>query len=344
MINEQIIGGMFGLEEALDLPGTSPPFLKDQDICLLNARSGIALLVEFTSPKQIWMPSYLCGSMLKAVEKYPSRVRFYEVDYDLTIASLDWLDSVEQGDLVIFIDYFGFACDASSAIQARERGALVLEDACQALLSKDVGQHSDFVLFSPRKFLGVPDGGILASIRETSFQQFELQGPPAEWWLNALLTTIERREFDLYGGNRHWFESYKSLKAATPIGRYAMSELTRLLLRYSFDYEVIAKRRVDNYKLLADRLEELAIFPRLPSHTVPLGFPIRVRNRDRVKEMLFDHEIYPPVHWPIQSIVPEEFNDSHRLAAEILTLPCDQRYSNGDMKRMARLVREELKW
>jgi len=337
---KRIIGGMFGLEQELSLPNKRPPFLKEGDICLVNGRSGITILVELVSAPHIWMPSYLCSSMLKAVERYSSSVRFYEVGYDLTITSRDWLEDVHQGDLVVLIDYFGFDCDESCAIQAKEKGAFVLEDACQALLSRNNGQHADFVLYSPRKFLGVPDGGILSPVGKMDVQIFELKAPRPEWWLNTLYATVERRDFDIYGGSRHWFETYQTLKATAPIGRYAMSELTRCLLEHGFDYETIARQRIDNYRALAERLGSLAIFPMLSSCTVPLGFPIRVSDRDKVRQTLFDHEIYPPVHWPIKNVVPEKFAESHRLAADILTLPCDQRYDTDDMERMAQVVQK----
>jgi dTDP-4-amino-4,6-dideoxygalactose transaminase len=123
-----------------------------------------------------------------------------------------------------------------------------------------------------------------------------------------------------------------------------MSELSRVLLRNSFDYSTIAQRRVDNYLALADKLGSSALFPCLPDQTVPLGFPIRTKERDKVRQALFAHEIYPPVHWPIQGVVSKEYGDSHKLASEIMTLPCDQRYNREDMDRMARLVAEALEW
>ena len=336
-----IIGGMFGLEGITNLDSCTPPFLKNRNIFLVNARSGISLLIQLLSPSQVWMPSYLCGVMLKAVGDDVTSVRFYEVNYDLAVPSLEWLGNVERGDLVILIDYFGFPCDWSCAIRARERGAWVLEDACQALLSRKVGRFSDFLLFSPRKFLGVPDGGIVSLNCEVEFHGIDLESPPADWWLNAFEATVLRREFDLHGGSRRWFGLFQEADAEGPIGRYAMSELSKKLLMHSFDYSTVAQKRIDNYQVLADKLGEFAVFPNLSTGVVPLGCPIRLKNRDHCKQILFDHEIYPPVHWPIQGIVPEEFTDSHRLAAEIMTLPCDQRYDRSDMKRMTKLVLKE---
>jgi dTDP-4-amino-4,6-dideoxygalactose transaminase len=116
-----------------------------------------------------------------------------------------------------------------------------------------------------------------------------------------------------------------------------------MLLMHSLDYPAVAQRRIENYQILADKMNNLALFPKLPSYTVPLGFPICVERRDEVRQILFDHKIYPSVHWPIRSIVPEEFKDSHKLASEIMTLPCDQRYNSDDMCRIAELILEEVK-
>lgn len=334
---------MFGLagNESGD---ASPPFIREGSLLLVNARSGISVLVEILSPGQVWLPSYLCGVMVQAVSEAPgqSAIRFYEVEADLALSSTDWLGGVQRGDLVVLIDYFGFPLDATIATGARRRGAWILEDACQALLSADVGRHSDFVIYSPRKFLGVPDGGILIDNAEALPSDVESNPPPARWWLQALEATVLRREFDQCGGDRRWFELFQEADANGPIGSYSMSELSRLLLVHSFDYASICQERIQNYEALGQSLGEFAVFPELPAGVVPLGFPIRLSERDRVRQVLFGHNIYPPVHWPIHGVVPERFRASHHLAGEILTLVCDQRYSVEDMERMAHIVRTEL--
>jgi hypothetical protein len=340
----EIIGGMFALQATPDSDASFPPFLSNRSIYLVNARSGIWLVAHQLAPRQVWCPSYLCHTILDAARNSMASVRFYQVSYDLAIPSFDWLDHLQQGDLVILIDYFGFSCDSACAVQARERGAWVLEDASQALLSGNVGRFSDFVVYSPRKFVGVPDGGIMCINCDAHFQGVDFETPPSEWWLSAFLASLLRREFDIHGGTRPWFELFQKTEPNSPIGPFAMSELSRVLLLNSFDYSTIAHRRVDNYLALADKLGGFALFPCLPDQTVPLGFPIRTKERDKVRQALFAHEIYPPVHWPIQGTVPKEYGDSHKLASEIMTLPCDQRYDRDDMDRMARLVVEALEW
>jgi dTDP-4-amino-4,6-dideoxygalactose transaminase len=334
----RIIGGMFGLEMGTPQPCSQPPFLKEGHVYLANARSGIFLLCKCLSPPSVWIPSYLCGSMVEALEKAQARTKYYEVDYHLNVTSLGWLESVQRDDLVILVDYFGFPCDPTLAACVKARGAWVLEDACQALLSGQANVHSDFVLFSPKKFLGVPDGGILVFKRDMELGEIRLQSPPASWWLKTLRSTVLRRQFDISGGDREWLHLFQETGLHSPIGFYAMSELSKTLLVHGFDYPAIAKRRIHNFEVLDNQLGDLALFSCLPEKTVPLGFPIRLKNRGQVRQLLFEHDIYPPVHWPIQALVPKEFRESHRLAAEIMTLPCDQRYDSQEMKRMASLV------
>lgn len=331
---------MFGLEPVLAAKhAQSPPFVHGACLHLLTARCGLWLLVERLKPQQVWMPSYLCGAMLSAVDPEKTRVRFFPVDYNLCLSSDDWVANVQAGDLVVFIDYFGFPCDGERAQQVKQRGAWVLEDACQALLTEEVGAVADFTVFSPRKFVGVPDGAVLTVGVNAGLVATALSPPPPEWCLKTLEAGILRREFDRYGGERRWFGLFQTIENGLPVGPYAMSEVARMLLLQAFNYEVIACRRRENYNWLADELGDLAVFPRIPAGVVPLGFPIRLPDRDHVRQALFAEDIYTPVHWATHGWVPREFEESHQLSKHILTLPCDQRYGCLEMERMAAVIR-----
>jgi len=334
-MNNELIGGVFGFVDLSKIEGQFPPFVEGRELLLCNARSGIHVLSSLLKPQAVWMPSFLCDVMLKAVQNHD--VRFYEVDSDLQI-SRDWLDNVQKGELVVFIDYFGFKFDSSLAMDIKQRGGWVLEDACQALHTSHVGKFSDFVLFSPRKFLNVPDGAILRYNADLDFPEIQLQNAPTLWWLKTLNATLLRREFDLYGADRSWFQLFQETDSDGPIGPYAMSVLAKTLLENCFDYSSISRKRIENYQILNHHLSQFALFPKLPSDVVPLGYPIRLTNRDHVRQILFDHNIYPPVHWPIREIVPQKFVRSHHLADTILTLVCDQRYNSTDMERTAEIV------
>jgi hypothetical protein len=266
-------------------------------------------------------------------------VRFFGVSDRLTIPALDWTDEVREGDVVVFIDYLGFPTDPAAVARVKKRGAWVIEDAAQALLSEFAGTLGDFVLYSPRKWLGVPDGGILRINCDIELPGANPEGPPDAWWLDSLRASLLRREFDLNGGEREWFELFRKCDAGGPTKPCSMSQLTEVLLRHCFDYAAIAHARIENYHHLRGALTKIALFPELPAGVVPLGFPVRAGNRDRLRQALFEQKIYPPVHWPLEGIVPGGFAESHQLAAEIMTIPCDQRYDPTQMSQITDVIK-----
>ena len=339
---DQVIGGTFALERPVHFhQTTSQEFLCSSTISLANARSGIWLLIKKLAPRRVWLPSYLCESMLEPVKRTAGSVRFYDVDYNLKITSTGWMSALRENDLVVMVDYFGFPCDASILAEAKDTGAWVVRDASQSLLSKAERDTADFVLYSPRKFIGVPDGGILRFHDPNFLQDLVLEDPPWEWWLKSYSAALERRDFDVGGREGSWFSLFQEANKQSPIGAFAMSDLSRRLLA-GCDFERIASIRAENYLTLANELAELAIWPSLPCGVVPLGFPVRVSNRDSLLRELYRRQIYPPVHWPITGLVPERFRESHRLSSEIMTIPCDQRYTVDEMRRVADAVKSNF--
>jgi dTDP-4-amino-4,6-dideoxygalactose transaminase len=342
----EIIGGMFGLESlaARDKrpTRTSPAFLSASRVDLATARGAFSLLDEFLAPKTVWLPSYLCGVIVDSFSESNRRVRFYPIDKQLGCSDHRWLADVAAADMIVFIDYFGFALWAEVGAMARVRGAWVVEDACQAMLNDHFCEHAHYVIFSPRKFAGVPDGGILVAQAGAALPSGPLPIAPADWWRDSLAAYELRAEFDRRGGDRRWFDLFRATEVAAPQWPARMSELTARLLAHAIDYEARVKARRENYRVLASLLTEQALFPTLTTGVTPLGFPIALSERARVLGALFAEQIYPAVHWPIDGLVPHEFQASHELAAEIATLPCDHRYGRADMERMASIVQQEI--
>jgi len=175
------------------------------------------------------------------------------------------------------------------------------------------------------------------------FSDLNLCNPPAEWWLKAFSATLLRREFDQRGRERLWFQLFQDVDKNGPIGFFKMSDFSRILLEHTFDYSAIKRKRIENYQILDHSLHRFSLFPELSDGVVPLGYPIILKNRDQVRQKLFEKNIYPPVHWPIGGFVPADYHESHELARSILTLICDQRYDASDMERMASIVLREAK-
>lgn len=341
MSNQKVIGGVLGLPDSIG-QGNGPSFLTEDSAYFVNARSALFAFLRATRPRCVWLPSFLCRTILTPLFTGKWAYRFFPVDGSLQVSPGPWLDGVGAGDVVLLIAYFGFATEETITRVLHARGAIILEDASQALLSPHVGRFSDYVLLSPRKTVGVPDGGILRP--GTLVRNIALMSPPRDWWLTTFQACLLRRDSDLYGGDpeRRWFKLYREASAKMPCGCYAISPLSEMLLWTSFDYTEVAARRRANFHFLLDNLRDIAVYRELPDDVVPLGFPVAVEDRALLQEALYRENIYPPVHWDIETVVPQEYVESHELSKRILTLVCDHRYDLEDMERTVRCVQSAL--
>ena len=326
-----VVGGVFALESPADAP--SPIGLLDcEPLMLVSGRAALAMAMARLAPRRVWVPAYVCESVLEGILPGPE-LRFYSVGETLTATEVE---HAGPGDVVLVVDYFGWPSTPGLIARLRSAGAVVVEDACQALLSAGVGAEADCWIASPRKFLGVPDGGLLWPVPEDAAPTGP---PPSGWWLQALDACVERRAFDEGAEGRAWFASFQAAEAGVPTAPHAMSELARVLLTNGIDAAAIAASRRSNYERLHSQLADLSLMGPLPDGVVPLGFPICLPDRDRTRAVLFEREIYAPIHWPVPEVVPQEFVAERRLAATIMTLPCDQRYDEDDMTRVAQTLR-----
>ncbi len=334
-----MIGGKFGLAYATSNAGRGAvmDFLPDGEAhFFVNARSALMALVKSLNPSRIWFPSYFCPSMLQSLGRRESRLCFYPVNSRLEIEVEANVLPISDGELVVVIDYFGFRSASNFVQQCISNGVYVVEDRCQSLLSDHAGVRGQFQLFSPRKFFGFPDGGIL--INNSNFPlEFESLAQPPQAWLKDTLYALElKSKYDAGKSmSKEWFELIQDAEKNIPCGSYAMSDVSLRLLSSNIDVSGSATQRRLNFKVLAENLQHYGIFQSLPDEVVPLGFPVHVNRRNLVQGKLFSRNIFPPIHWNLEGQCPEIYSQSLNLSNEIMTLPCDQRYLEKDMSLLA---------
>ena len=350
---ESVIGGLFGLAEAATSAETSNQLVNDlakngnsDVVYTATGRGGILLVCRSVSPRSVWVPSYLCPTMIGRVSR-EFDVRFYCVDMQLK-ADLSFTDEVQADDLVLVLDYFGRTAETDLIDAIRTTGATILEDATQSWMSDDVGNRADFVVISLIKSIGVPDGGLVIGHRTGVLPPTESLPPAPEVWWNMIHDACQlRREYDEGFATAElrsvWYAQYLRAASSTPDAPVAMSTITRQLIRESLDIDDIAQRRIANYRTLYSEVGHLALLGSLRNGTVPIGFVCKFKStaiRDRKRQSLIDALIFPPLHWSFDNVVPNEFTDSHDLAGRVLTLPCDQRYDRSDMMRIVNVLNE----
>jgi dTDP-4-amino-4,6-dideoxygalactose transaminase len=335
------IGGFFGLE----LPPAGAPGLAsfwkmpiDPAFTFANARSALAALLASVDPPRLWLPAYVCRSVAQAAQAANLAVSYYPLSDSLQPDTRLLDSAAKAGDMILAVDYFGRPPEAAFLDFVGRRGDLkFVEDACQAI---DTGADpwGHWCLRSPRKLVGVADGGFVVPADRILDAHRSLFEPGLDSYQAACM----RFEDEAEQANGEWHAVNQSREHAEKVARRRMTRLSRTVLA-GLPVEEIAGRRRANFMALAGKLEKIMFLPAAPPRFVPFGFPIRLARglRDRVSAELIAQGIFAAIHWS-DLPSPEVFTAAHSLAAEFLTLPCDHRYDPHAMLRMANIVLETV--
>ena len=158
----------------------------------VNARSAFAALVESLSGVTVWLPAFVCSDLVDP--SFAGRVRFYPVGQGFVPDLAGVEAAMAAGDLVLVVAYFGEpVAEAVEAFARRRPDLRIVEDRAQAL---DPGPAAEdrWVLYSPRKLLGVADGGLLvAPVGHSVLPQPSATAESAALWRGATCVTTIRR-------------------------------------------------------------------------------------------------------------------------------------------------------
>lgn len=339
------IGGFFGLED----PGSGDLLAmwgaRDAP-ALVNATSALAMLVSRVRPGAVWLPGYVCAELVGAVPT-PAR-RFFPLDDDLApdIAALE--GRIAPGDMVLAVNMFGRAPGPGwQSFAAAHPGVTFVEDCAQAL-DTGVPAWGDWRLYSPRKLVGVPEGGLLVAVSGRARAQSPgLEPAPhagadgAEGRARRLAPMLARRSSQ--SDNSQWPALHHAAEASHSISAAPMSAFARTLLAGLDPAPMIAARK-RNFAHLSVDLHEHAVLPEVDPRFAPSGFPVGVAPdvRDEVLANLHAHRIFAAVHWR-DIPAPEAFASDHIRAKSLITLPCDHRYGAAEMARVAEVFRAAVR-
>lgn len=304
----------------------------------VNARSAFSALSRTWPGAAIWLPAFVCGDLLDP--GLVARVRFYPVldgfKPDLTTIEA----KARPGDLIVFVAHFGLPLGPETrAFAARRTDLRIMEDRAQAL---DAGSPilRAWLLFSPRKLLGVADGGLLVAPDRT-------QGPPQPTTVadaGALWRAPRLRADDPEGrDNAAWHAANQTKEAAMAVGDQAMTTESLAILANVSLSDLAGPRRA-NWAVLDRRLKPWSALPADPT-APPLGYVLRLAPARRASLLAGLHacRVFAAVHWSRIAGPAESFPREAAWTNELVTLPCDHRYDAAAMERIADLTNDLLR-
>ena len=274
----QAIGGYFELEMPSAKISLHPDAYSFQ-----SARAAFLALIRAGKPKRVWMPRYICDAMLDPLAKEESECVFYKINENFDIA--DNVD-LQPDDWLLYVNYFG-VCEANidRILNRFDKNQIVL-DYSQSFYASP--RECLATVYSPRKFFGIPDGGLLVT-------SLPIKIP---WKVDTdsifrVAHLFKRIAESPESGYADYQLAEKSLCEFEPL---QMSQLTQYLLS-RIDHERARLRRNENFKFLNESLKNLNTLKIAPeSINGPLCYPF-ISDAKNTREKLISEKVFIPTYW-----------------------------------------------
>lgn len=311
------IGGYFGLEHLMH-----KPYYKNL-IELNTGRNALLYLMKAKKIKKLYIPYFLCKSVRNMLEKYKYDYELYKIN-DKFSPIFD--KCLRDDEYLYIVNYYGQLNNESVDILRQNYKNIILDNT-QAFFQNPIDGID--TIYSCRKFFGVPDGAYLST---ESILGEELDVDVSKDRMEHILGRYEGQASNYY--NR--FKDVDLSFTYEPL-KY-MSKITRNILG-AIDYENVKKMRNENFAYLYSKIKKHNKI-KLKEPDGAFAYPFYIRNGFEVRKKLAENKIYIPILWPNVLIDTPNVSIEYDYAANILPLPCDQRYGIEDMDN----ILEELKY
>lgn len=309
-----------------------------------SGRSALRFALAQRPRGKILLPEYICESVIASLGG--NEIEFYRIHSDMQIDLEDVEQKLASGDVTCFylMHYFG-ATQRQEVLDAicdlrLYHGFYIVEDATHALFSDRTGV-GDIVYASARKWLPIPDGGmVFGALSREGYDALDIAAPAEKAYAMLLKGAFLRSDLDCNSEYRHLFVASEEKLDLEQCDR-KVSSLSRYLLG-EIDARDARRRRCENYRCLERLLCDLGIRPavELGEGDCPLVFPLVVDGRDELRAYLASKRIYCAVHWPFDGMMGEDRPVGVHMAQHELSLPIDQRYGEVEMLYLAKCVRD----
>ena len=276
----------------------------------LSGRHALEYIVLDSDIKSISMPRWCCDSMIIPFTRHGIKVEFYDKNPNFCL------------DAVFLIDYFGLDVKKCIGVPKKFKG-LIIRDVTHSIFTREY-YDADYYFGSLRKWAGFATGGYAWGNWKKKIDI----SPYFENYVQQRLKAFELKKKFINGEieDKSYLSIFKeanNLLNSVPVcGAYPADIDSAIHLDISF----LREKRRRNAEFL---IKALGLQIDLSEDSVPLFVPIFIKNRDLLRRHLIENQVYCPVHWPNYDVDGTE-----------LSLVCDQRYNEEDMKRMVRLIKE----
>jgi hypothetical protein len=317
-----------------------------------------------------YLPAYLSKSILQPFHELNLNYKFYGHSDVLKPEIKEIKDSV-----LFLLDYFGRDTLSNKEIhEFLDRNNTVILDTTHSILNHERFEIKDenfYIISSLRKIFPISDGGILYNVEESKIKP---DGQPdghvkmleamifRSYYLNKLKlgysddskteSVLKDRthgkilsiDHSLRIIKNNFLSQYKDYerKKFEYFGMPQNIPAISLHIMKNLSYSKIVKKRRENLKFFYDEIEDYSKFLfDFKDIKSPFMLPLKFQTeneRNSHKDILIKNDIYTPLLWDLDEIVPKEHSYEHELRKRIMMVPIDQRYNPDDLLPAVELI------
>lgn len=304
-----------------------------------SGRAALYQILKFLKEQKqimhVLLPDYLCSTIMVPVNLLGLSYTFFPLNEKLELEPETFKPVYRKDAAVLLVNYFGMQdlTSAISAIRGIDKNAVIIEDDVQAYyeFQKPLGDVA-FKYTSLRKTFAIPDGGLV----KTHYDLPRGCQPCTFGQYKAAAGLMKAMRDDFFDDDVYLDISHQGAALIDKELDKGMSLISQKLYAIA-DVEEVKQRRIGNARYLIRKLDEQTIKPLLPlfEDKVPLFLPVILHNRDSIRRKLFEHDIFCPIHWPLEGMPVKR---GAEMAQTELSLIVDQRYDEDDLDLMIDII------
>lgn len=335
---------------------TDAPKIRNNDRVTYYAsgREPFLAIVNHISPERrvVLAPYFTCGTVYQPFQENDWEIVYYKVTRELKIDLQDVEEQFQKHrpSIAIFMEYSGMDLtdeELQTLGKLKQAGCVTIVDRSQNIYSDRRSEEVDFYCGSLRKWYPFPDGAYLEKNGTISLPP----APKADDYndvytgVRAAMMIVNRladkTKIEQYLQLANFFHKFSaSYICCQPVRIRSMSEYSKAVyLQEQQNDREYMQRRTENFRYIFHRISSFtAIRPVCSDYarftSPPFYFHIYAGNRKKLISYLSSKGITTWINWNKAKHFGELDGQTEFIFRHILSLPCDQRYTQQDMTVM----------
>lgn len=312
--------------------------------CYVSGRQALLDVVLTFGYRRIWIPSYYCGESIKVIESLDVEIKRYNClptdNPDKAVENLP----LSSEDLLLRVNFFGLHGFHNSNTYCCD----VIEDHTHDLQGEwALNSNARWCFASIRKTLPTPDGGVLWSASEEKLPEQRKRVETVSQIIEYRYSAMEAKRDYLFNQSNDK-DKFLSIFRITEdwFGKFKLSDcssVTKFIID-SIDVETWYNLKSKNYHELLSSLKFNCSVPVIcrSNNSTPFSLIIIFNSnklREKARQQLILNSVYPAVLW---SDVYEKDIKSINFSERMLSIHCDGRYTEDDIRNLSRILNTVL--